>query len=45
MSVYSKLRGTIETLFQLGLGGPNLKNNGGAVEARNAADGAFAIVR
>lgn len=41
MSVYDKIRGTIETLFQLGLGGPNLKNNTGVVELRNAADVAF----
>lgn len=45
MSLWSKIRGTIEALFQLGLGGPNLKNNGGAVEARNAGDSAFAIAR
>jgi|SRR6185437_6084831 len=45
MAFYSKLRGTIETLFQLGNGGPNWKNNAGAIEARNAADSAFAIVR
>jgi len=41
----SKIRGTIETLFRVGIGGPNLKNNGGVVEARNAGDAAFAIVR
>lgn len=45
MSLWSKIKGTIETIFQLGLGGPNLKANAGAVEARNAADSAFAIVR
>lgn len=45
MSVFSKLRGTIETLFQLGLGGPNLKNNAGVIEARNAGDGGFVVVR
>lgn len=45
MSVFSKLRGTIETIFQLGLGGPNLKNNAGVVENRNAADSAFTIAR
>lgn len=45
MSLFSKIRGTIETLFQLGLGGPNLKNNLGAVEVRNAADTTFAITR
>jgi hypothetical protein len=45
VSLWSKLRGTIETIFQLGLGGPNLKNNAGVVENRNAADAAFAIAR
>lgn len=45
MSVYSKIRGTIETIFQLGLGGPNLKASSGAVEARNAGDSTYAIVR
>lgn len=45
MSVWSKLRGTIETIFSIGLGGPNLKNNVGIVEVRNAADSGFAIVR
>jgi hypothetical protein len=45
MSFYSKMRGTVETLFQLGLAGPQLKNNASVIEARNAADAAFAIVR
>lgn len=45
MSFLSKIRGTIESLFQLGLGGPQLKANGAAIEARNAADAAFAVVR
>jgi hypothetical protein len=45
MSLWSKIRGTQELLFQLGLGGPNVKNNAGAVENRNAGDTAFAIVR
>jgi hypothetical protein len=45
MSVWSKIKGTIESIFQLGLGGPNLKNNGGAVEVRNAGDTAFAVAR
>jgi hypothetical protein len=44
-SIFSKLRGTIETIFQFGLGGPQLKNNAGAIDARNAGDSAFAIVR
>jgi hypothetical protein len=45
MSLFSKIRGTIETLFQLGLGGPQLKNNSGVVEVRNSTDAAFAIAR
>jgi hypothetical protein len=45
MSVWNKIRGTIETLFQLGLGGPNLKNNSGVIEARDAGDASYAIMR
>jgi hypothetical protein len=45
MSLWSKIRGTQELLFQLGLGGPNLKNNAGAVEARNAGDTGFVVAR
>lgn len=45
MSVWSKLRGTIETIFQLGLGGPQIKNNAGAFEMRNLTDSAFVITR
>jgi hypothetical protein len=45
MSLWLKLRGTIETIVQIGLGGPNLKNNAGAIEARNATDTGFAIAR
>jgi hypothetical protein len=45
MAVFSKIRGTIETIFQLGLTGPNLKANAGVVEARNSGDSAFALVR
>lgn len=45
MSVFSKIRGTIETLFQLGISGPQLKNNSGAVEVRNSADSGMATLR
>lgn len=45
MSLWQKIRGTIETAFQIGLGGPNLKANGAVVEARNAGDSAYAIMR
>jgi hypothetical protein len=45
MSFFSKIRGTVESLFQIGKGGPQLKNNAGAVEVRNAGDAAFVIAR
>jgi hypothetical protein len=45
MSLWKRVRGTLETLFQIGLSGPNLKNNAGAIEARNSADSAFTVVR
>jgi len=45
MSYRRKIIGTIENIFQLGLGGPNWKNNSGIIEARDAGDTAFAIVR
>ncbi len=46
MSLFSKLRGTIETLFSIGLGGPNLKkSSGSALDVRDSGDAAFANVR
>src|SRR5258708_5757721 len=45
MSFFDKLRGTIESIFQIGLGGPQVKNNAGALEARDPADAAFVVVR
>jgi hypothetical protein len=42
---FDKLRGTSETAFQVGLGGPNLNANGTALEAKNAANSALAILR
>jgi len=45
MSIYKKNRGSIESIHQLGIGGPNLKNNSGVIEAKNAADSALAVVR
>lgn len=45
MSLWSKIRGTIETIFQIGIGGPQIKNNAGVIEMRNSTDGAFAITR
>lgn len=45
MSVWSKIRGTFETLFQIGKGGPQLKSTGGVIEHRDSADAAYAIAR
>lgn len=39
---WRKLRGIIGGMIQLGIGGPNLKNNAGVVEVKNAADSAYA---
>jgi len=44
-NVFQKLNGIVNALFQIGTGGPNLKSNSGALEARNAADSAYAIAR
>lgn len=44
-SLWSKTVGTSSPSFQFGLGGPLAQNNGGALEARNAANSAFVIVR
>lgn len=44
MSRFADLLGTVFTKFQLGIGGPQLNNNGGAVEARNAANDAYAAL-
>ena len=45
MSLWSKIRGTIESAFQIGLNGPQWKNNASVLEARNSGDSAFAVVR
>jgi hypothetical protein len=45
MSFYSKIRGTVETLFQLGLDGPQLKSNANTIEHRNSTDAAFVRTR
>jgi hypothetical protein len=44
MSRFLDLLGTLKSKFQLGIGGPQLKNNSGAIEARNAADDAYAAI-
>ena len=45
MGLFTKVRGTIETLWQLGLGGPQWKNNASVIEARNSADSGFVVTR
>ena len=45
MSFWTKIRGTVETYWQIGLGGPQWKSTTGVVEARNAGDTEYAIVR
>jgi len=42
---FADLLGTLYTKFQLGIGGPQVKGNSGTVEARNAADNAYATIR
>jgi hypothetical protein len=45
MSFYSKIRGTLETIFQFGKGGPQIRDNAGVIEARNAADSDYVRVK
>jgi len=45
MSLWSKIKGTVEATFQIGLGGPIIKNNSGVVETRNSTDTGYVIVR
>lgn len=45
MSLWSKIKGTIESFWQIGLGGPQLKNNAGVLEARNSGDSGFVNFR
>lgn len=42
---FQDILGTLFSKFQLGIGGPNVKNESGDVAARNAADSAYAAVR
>ena len=44
-AIFKKLLGTINSAFQIGLGGPQLSANGAAVEVKNAGLSAFAVVR
>lgn len=43
--LFQKLRGVIGNILQIGLSGPQIKNNSGAIEARDSTDAGFAIVR
>lgn len=43
--IWKKLRGITGSIFQLGIAGPNLKNSSGVIEAKNAADNAYANMR
>lgn len=45
MSWFSKIRGTIESLFSIGIDGPQLKKNGDVLEVRDATDADFQITR
>lgn len=45
MSLWSKIRGTAETIWQIGLGGPLWKQNSSNIDARNSADAAYVNVR
>lgn len=45
MGVFLDLLGTVRSSLQLGIGGVRIKNNTGAIEARNAADTAYATIK
>lgn len=45
MSIFKKIRGTIETIWQIGRSGPNIKDNSGVVEIKNSDDSALAVIR
>ena len=46
MGLFSKLAGTVTSFFQIGgTAGPGINANGSALEARNAANSAFAVMR
>lgn len=44
-NVFKKLYGTVASIFRIGLNGPQLKNNAGVLETRDANDAAYAIHR
>lgn len=45
MAVFELIRGTLESLFHLGVKGPAIKNNANVVEVRDNADAAYADFR
>jgi hypothetical protein len=46
MGFFAKINGVIQNFFQIGgPAGPALKNSSGVIEARNAADAAYVVVR
>ena len=45
MSLFERISGFIGNIIQIGLGGPNLKNNSGVLEVRNTGDTDYAIMR
>ena len=42
---FDDLLGTLRSAFQLGIGGPRLKNSSGTIQARNAADAAYVALQ
>ncbi len=44
-NIFQKIAGIIGSTFQIGIGGPKVKNNSGDIEARNAADSAYTSFR
>jgi hypothetical protein len=42
---FDDLFGTLRGIFKLGIGGPQLKNNAGAIQARNTTDAAFVALQ
>ncbi len=45
MGVFKDLWGTTKDRFKLGIGGPQIKNESGAIAARNTGDSAYVAVR
>lgn len=45
MATFSKIRGIIGNIFSIGVDGPQLKDNAGVLEVRDATDAAFQLLR